>query len=89
MGSGKINWDAERDHYVTGNESLSDLAESLSVTKSAVEKHASDRGANGGRTWGEMRVDFRRARLRRNREEDCSDRIVRPGRSPREVDQCL
>jgi predicted transcriptional regulator len=56
---GRINWSGERDLYVTGNESFSQVAKRLGVTKSAVEKHASNREANGGRTWGEWREEFR------------------------------
>jgi hypothetical protein len=55
----RIDWSGERDLYVTGNESFSQMARRLGVTKSAVEKHASDREANGGRTWGEWREEFR------------------------------
>lgn len=58
----KINWTGERDLYVTsapGSESFSIVAKRLGVTKSAVEKHASDRESNGGRTWGEWREEFR------------------------------
>ncbi len=55
----RINWSGERDLYVTGGESFSQVAKRLGVTKSAVEKHASNREANGGRTWGEWREEFR------------------------------
>lgn len=60
--TGRIDWVGERDLYVTGgtgSESFSIIAKRLGVTKSAVEKHASDREANGGRTWGEWREEFR------------------------------
>lgn len=62
--AGKIDWTAERDLYVTGDpgsESFSAVGRRLGVSKSAVEKHASDREANGGRTWGEWREEFRAA----------------------------
>lgn len=55
----KIDWSSERDLYVTGSESFTQVAKRLGVTKSAVEKHASNREANGGRTWGEWREEFR------------------------------
>lgn len=56
-----INWAGARDSYVTreqGYESFSKVAKTLGVTTSAVEKHASDREQNGGRTWGEWREEF-------------------------------
>jgi hypothetical protein len=55
---GDAAWAAMRDEYVTGNESYSELAARYGTTKSAVEKHALDREANGGRTWGEWRAEF-------------------------------
>jgi hypothetical protein len=54
-----IDWAAARTEYVTGKESFSSLGTRYGVTKKAVEKHASDRGANGGVTWGELRSQHR------------------------------
>lgn len=56
----KVNWATERDRYVTGSESLADIGNRLGVTKNAVAKHALDRNTNGGQTWYEIRLDFRR-----------------------------
>lgn len=55
----KTDWSGERDVYVTGTESLADIAKRLGVSKTAVEKHACNREVNGGRTWGEWREEFR------------------------------
>jgi transposase-like protein len=55
----RINWSAERDEYVTGTESYADVARRLGVSKQAVDKHACDKEANGGRTWSEWREEFR------------------------------
>lgn len=55
----KINWTGERELYVTGTESYADVARRLGVSKQAVDKHACDKEANGGRTWSEWREEFR------------------------------
>lgn len=57
--SDKINWSAERDLYVTGKESLADVAKRLGVSRNAVMGHATDKEANAGRTWTEWREEFR------------------------------
>jgi transposase-like protein len=57
--AGRINWAGARDEYVTGDESIAQLARRYGVTTSAAQKHSSDREANGGRTWSEWREEFR------------------------------
>ncbi len=58
---GRAVWAAARSEYITGNESLSQLAKRLGVTKSAVEKHAgSRRRDNGGVGWDEARSQYLR-----------------------------
>lgn len=51
-------WQAARDEYVTGDKSLAQIAKGLGVTVRAVEHHACNRAANGGRTWTEWRRQF-------------------------------
>ena len=55
---GDAVWAAMRDEYVTGNESYADLAKRYGVQKTAVERHALNREANEGHTWGELRERF-------------------------------
>jgi hypothetical protein len=56
---GKAVWARAKREYVFGNESWSQIAARLGVTKSAVEKHARATCAgNGGRSWDEQRRDF-------------------------------
>jgi hypothetical protein len=54
-----INWATLCTRYVTGAESYAKIGAAAGVSKSAVEKHALDREANDGRTWGEMRAAYR------------------------------
>ena len=55
----KIDWSAARDEYVTGDHTYDSIAERFGVSPKTVEVHATDRRENAGRTWGEMRADFR------------------------------
>lgn len=53
------DWAGMRDEYVTDAKlSYSEVGKRLGVSKSAVEKHALNREANGGRTWAEWREEF-------------------------------
>lgn len=65
----KIDWNAVREQYVTGTESYADIARRLTISPTAVEKHALNRRANGGQTWGELRTAFRDTRDEAAREE--------------------
>src|SRR5579872_4632257 len=56
----RSNWTRARDDYIVGNESFSQIALRLGVKKKAVEAHACNRRANDGRTWGELRTEYRR-----------------------------
>jgi hypothetical protein len=56
--SGRVNWHAAREEYVTGSETFAELAARLEVNLTTVEWHASAR-VNDGQTWGEQRVRFR------------------------------
>lgn len=47
-----------RDEYVTGEETLLQLAQRVGVRYKTLERHASNRRGNGGKTWGEMRSEF-------------------------------
>lgn len=47
-----------RDEYVTGNESYGELAKRYGTTKKTVDFHASNRDANGGHTWAQLRAQF-------------------------------
>jgi hypothetical protein len=55
------NWFAERDLYVTGNESYADIAKRLGLNEGSVKQVACDREhiANNGKTWAEHRLEFR------------------------------
>ena len=55
-----IDWDQERERYVTGTESFADLAKRLGVSTKAVEQHAAR--VNLGQTWGESRAKYRSER---------------------------
>jgi len=54
----RIDWDQERERYVTGADSLAEVARRVGVSKKAVELHAAA-SANLGRTWGESRAEYR------------------------------
>jgi hypothetical protein len=54
------DWASVRSRYVVGDESLAAIALEIGVSKRAVQLHASDRRANAGQTWVEMRSAFRR-----------------------------
>jgi transposase-like protein len=53
------NWVAIRDEYVTSSETLKEIARRHGVPYETLQKHATDRDANGGRTWAEWRESFR------------------------------
>jgi hypothetical protein len=58
---GRAVWAQTKTDYVTGNESLSQIADRLGVTKSAVEKHASQRHRDSdGIGWDQARAEFLR-----------------------------
>ncbi|MGI8737634.1 MAG: hypothetical protein ACR2KS_10235 [Candidatus Eremiobacter antarcticus] len=54
----KIDWAKARDEYVAGTESYATIARRLGCAKNLIERHALNRGANGGRTWGQARAAF-------------------------------
>lgn len=55
-----IDWDAERTAYVTGTETLDEVAARLGVNAKTVERMASSKHAlNAGETWGEKRAAYR------------------------------
>lgn len=60
-GPKNINWEAERDLYATGEESLRAIARRLGVAEATVTKVAcdADHAANYGRKWTEWRSGFR------------------------------
>jgi len=55
----RLDWTSVRDDYVIGEKSLAEIAKAFGVSVRAVEKHAANRDANGGRTWSEWRAEFR------------------------------
>jgi hypothetical protein len=48
-----------RDEYITGNESYTEIGARYGVTKSAIEQHSGRNGVNKGKSWGELRQEFR------------------------------
>ena len=61
---GKIDWTAVRDEYVTGDETFERIAARYSVSRKTVEDHARRKsrdnvGKAQGKSWGELRAEFR------------------------------
>lgn len=55
-----INWTEVRDEYVTGDDTFESIAERYGVSPKTVEQHADRKHRdNAGKTWGEMRSEFR------------------------------
>jgi hypothetical protein len=66
-----INWEAERDLYATGDESLRAVARRLGVAEATVTKVACDPDhlSNYGRKWSEWRASFREGVGEKTREK--------------------
>jgi len=62
----KLNWSKARNEYVWGNESFQQLAARYGIKKKSVERHALNRRANAGCTWGQLRTKYR-ARISKER----------------------
>jgi DNA-binding transcriptional regulator YdaS (Cro superfamily) len=73
------NWFAERDLYVTGNESYADIAKRLGLNEGSVNQVATDREhiANNGKTWAEHRTEFREDISRETLEREKETQVLR------------
>lgn len=59
----RIDWEAERERYVTGTETTTEMAARLGVNRTSLEKQAGRKRERGGKpcgkSWGELRAEHR------------------------------
>lgn len=63
----RVDWDAERERYIAGTESLRDVADRLGTTLSTVSRHAC--GTNAEQKWNRLRASYRASRDHSVREQ--------------------